>query len=168
MAQITKKLFETNSNVNTHSVNNANKVNERKDEKTNQLTDECNSLENLLLSEECLNRASPELWPETIPGVTEFIARSNSPLYVTDSPFGGEKQTTPEWLQEYSEEDINMLHGLGSLTAIALLDKVKELQDLSFQLGLEEDREMTRAKFLNVLNADESTTNRIHSMNRTC
>ncbi|RWS29587.1 protein lin-52-like isoform X2 [Leptotrombidium deliense] len=110
-----------------------------------------------------MNRSSPELWPETIPGVTEFIARSNSPLSVTESPFGSEKQTTPEWLQEYTEDDINMLHGFGSLTAMALIDKVKELQDLSFQLGLEEDREMTRAKFLNVLSADDSTVKKTHN-----
>lgn len=57
---------------------------------------------------------------------------------------------TAEWLAD-DQDDINMLHGFGSLTSIALLDKVKELHDLAFQLGLEESREMTRGKFLDVL-----------------
>jgi len=44
-----------------------------------------------------------------------------------------------------------MLYGYGSLTTSALLDKVKEIQNLAYQLGLEEEREMARARFLNVL-----------------
>ncbi|XP_054153723.1 protein lin-52 homolog [Oppia nitens] len=98
----------------------------------------------LLLSEERLDRASPDLWPEQIPGVTEFLANSSPPLF-------DQKSQTSEWLTDLDPDDINMLHGFGSLTASALLEKVKELQNLSYQLGLEEAREMTRGKFLNVL-----------------
>ena len=47
----------------------------------------------------------------------------------------GHKSEQPEWLRDLDQDDINMLHGLGSLTTFALLDKVRELQDLSFQLG---------------------------------
>jgi len=47
----------------------------------------------------------------------------------------GDKPEPPEWLRDLDQDDINMLHGLGSLTTFALLDKVRELQDLSFQLG---------------------------------
>lgn len=36
-----------------------------------------------LFSEERLDRSSPDLWPEQIPGVTEFVARSQSPLLST-------------------------------------------------------------------------------------
>lgn len=73
-----------------------------------------------------------------VPGITDFLARSSSPitseLFPSDS-LGGEKQETPEWLRDLDQDDINMLHGFGSLTSFALLDRVKELQDLSFQLG---------------------------------
>jgi hypothetical protein len=72
------------------------------------------------------------------------LANSSPPLFDNNS-------ISPEWLRDLDQEDINMLHGFGSLTASALLEKVKELQNLSYQLGLEEAREMTRGKFLNVL-----------------
>ncbi|CAM5999081.1 unnamed protein product [Sphagnum balticum] len=78
-----------------------------------------------------------------IKGVTEFLASISPPPH--------EQRQAPEWLRDLDQDDINMLHGFGSLTASALLEKVKELQNLAYQLGLEEEREMTRAKFLNVL-----------------
>lgn len=64
------------------------------------------------------------------------------------------KDTTklPEWQKGLSEEEVLMLHGYGSLTASSLLEKVKEIQNLAYQLGLEEEREITRACFLNILN----------------
>ncbi|CAG2119838.1 unnamed protein product [Medioppia subpectinata] len=76
--------------------------------------------------------------------VSEFLANSSPPLFDT-------RNQSSEWLTDLDPDDINMLHGFGSLTASALLEKVKELQNLSYQLGLEEAREMTRGKFLNVL-----------------
>ena len=84
------------------------------------------------------------LFMGSVPGVTEFLANSSPPLFDSNS-------TSSEWLTDLDQDDINMLHGFGSLTASALLEKVKELQNLSYQLGLEEAREMTRGKFLNVL-----------------
>ena len=85
-----------------------------------------------------------------VPGVTEFLANSSPPLF--------DNTKTPEWLKDLDQDDINMLHGFGSLTASALLEKVKELQNLAYQLGLEESREMTRGKFLNVLGKDLNKT----------
>lgn len=49
-----------------------------------------------------------------------------------------------------NQEEVDLLLGFGSLTATGLMDRVKEIQNLAYQLGLEEEREMTRAKFLNV------------------
>ena len=40
---------------------------------------------------------------------------------------------------------------LGSLTTANLMEKVRGLQNLAYQLGLDESREMTRGKFLNIL-----------------
>nr|XP_054927640.1 uncharacterized protein LOC126532998 isoform X2 [Dermacentor andersoni]XP_054927641.1 uncharacterized protein LOC126532998 isoform X2 [Dermacentor andersoni]XP_054927642.1 uncharacterized protein LOC126532998 isoform X2 [Dermacentor andersoni]XP_054927644.1 uncharacterized protein LOC126532998 isoform X2 [Dermacentor andersoni]XP_054927645.1 uncharacterized protein LOC126532998 isoform X2 [Dermacentor andersoni] len=44
---------------------------------------------------------------------------------------------------------------LGSLTAAALLEKVKDLQNLAYKLGIEESREMTRGRFLDILRKDK-------------
>ena len=68
-----------------------------------------------------------------VPGVTEFIARNNSPLRgllnVKGEEASSDEDGTKEWLGELDQEDMNMLHSFGSLTTSALLDKVKELQD---------------------------------------
>ncbi|XP_057714741.1 protein lin-52 homolog [Corythoichthys intestinalis] len=101
----------------------------------------CEDFETSLLSFEKLDRASPDLWPEQLPGVAEFAASCKNPI--TNSP--------PKWMAELESEDIEMLKELGSLTTANLMEKVKGLQNLGYQLGLEESREMTRGKFLNIL-----------------
>lgn len=61
----------------------------------------------------------------------------------------------PEWQRDLDEEEVAMLYGFGSLTTSALMDKVKEIKNLAYQLGLEEEREMARARYLNILVQDE-------------
>lgn len=117
--------------------------------------------------------------------MTEFVARSQSPMLSTISSSAGASslsqskllssvshsnqlshQNHPmksEWLGDpdlKDAEDINMIQGFGSLTSSALLDKVRELQDLAYQLGLEEEQEMIRGRFLNVLSTSSSNTSR--------
>uniref|UniRef100_A0A0B6YQ14 Protein lin-52 homolog n=1 Tax=Arion vulgaris TaxID=1028688 RepID=A0A0B6YQ14_9EUPU len=93
-----------------------------------------------LLSFEKLDRSSPDLWPEKIPGVTEYeVGRSVKTA------------GTPRWLADLEKDDINLLQEFGSLTLSQLMEKVRGLQNLAYQLGLEEAREMTRGKFLNIL-----------------
>ncbi|CAH1790820.1 unnamed protein product [Owenia fusiformis] len=103
-------------------------------------------LENSLLSFERLDRASPDLWPEQIPGVSDFAS--------VRSPLSG-----PKWLSSnIDKEDIDydMLQELGSLTTQQLMEKVRGLQNLAYQLGLDEAREMTRGKFLNILDKNHT------------
>ncbi|XP_077522608.1 protein lin-52 homolog [Amblyomma americanum] len=104
-------------------------------------------LEKALVSEEQLDgRLSPELWPERIPGVMEFAALLSPPPNNTTS-------TKPKWALD--EDGLVMLQELGSLTAAALLEKVKDLQNLAYKLGIEESREMTRGRFLDILRKDK-------------
>ena len=98
-------------------------------------------LDQSLLSFEKLDRASPDLWPEQIPGVSDFV---------TGSPIAG-PSSPPRWLADLEKDDLDMLKDFGSLTPMQLLDKVKNLQNMAYSLGLEEAREMTRGKFLNIL-----------------
>ncbi len=46
---------------------------------------------------------------------------------------------------------ILMFTELGNLPTSTLLDEVKRLQNIAYQLGLEETKEMTRGKYLNIL-----------------
>lgn len=128
----------------------------------------------MLFAQETLDgRSSPDLWPERIPGVTEFVAQ-NSPLRSSpriniqsssrqpvsrllpvDDDDEDSASTVKEWNRDLDQEDMAILQGFGSLTTPALLEKVRELQDLAYQLGLEESREMTRGKFLDVLSKSD-------------
>lgn len=100
-----------------------------------------------LFARETLDRSSPELFPETIPGLTDFIAK-NAP---TTQEI--EESSSKEWSSDFDPEDIRIFQGFAALSQSALVDKVKELQNLAYQLGLEESHEMTRGKFLSILNA---------------
>lgn len=95
-----------------------------------------------MISFEKLDRASPDLWPEQIPGVAEFAAE-RLPSSGNNSP--------PKWMADLENDDINLLQEFGSLTTSQLMEKIKGLQNLAYQLGLDEAREMTRGKFLQIL-----------------
>ncbi|KAK2140076.1 hypothetical protein LSH36_1492g00009 [Paralvinella palmiformis] len=74
-------------------------------------------------------RASPELWPEQIPGVSGFaaVSRTNSP------------ETSPQKrIAELGKDDIDLIQEFASLTTAQLLEKVRGLQNLAYQLGMEE------------------------------
>ncbi|CAH0400216.1 unnamed protein product [Chilo suppressalis] len=96
------------------------------------------SLEESLLSLEKLDRASPELWPEQIPGVSEF-----APLQNADG-------SPPAWNIEFTKKDYTYMQQLSSLPTSGLIMEVKKLHDVAYQLGLEEAKEMTRGKYLNI------------------
>ncbi|XP_064623213.1 protein lin-52 homolog isoform X2 [Lineus longissimus] len=118
-------------------------------------------LDQSLLSFERLDRASPDLWPEQIPGVSEFAALKH--IKKEDTYGIGYKSkgkiaphTPPKWMAELEKDDVDMLQEFGSLTTSQLIDKVRGLQNLAYQLGLDEAREMTRGKFLNILQKNKA------------
>ena len=100
-----------------------------------------------LLSLEKLDRASPDLWPEQMNRVSDFISGLKSPM-VPSSP--------PQWSGEL-EDNIAMLQDFSSLTTAGLMEKVRALQNLAYKLGLNESREMTRGKFLSILDKPKQT-----------
>eukprot|EP00108_Taenia_solium_P002339 TsM_000345400 transcript=TsM_000345400 gene=TsM_000345400 len=93
-----------------------------------------------LTSNENLDRASPELWPDQ--SVSEFISTRQPDLNI---------QTPSKYRTDLDKEDLELIHDFGSLSTQQLMDKIKHLQNLAYQVGLEESKEMARGKFLNVL-----------------
>ena len=61
------------------------------------------------------------------------------------------------YLQNLTREDLETLMQLGSLTVPQLLGEVKRLQNIAYQLGQEETKQMTRGKYLNILRKRTST-----------
>ncbi|KAL0273219.1 UNVERIFIED_CONTAM: hypothetical protein PYX00_005948 [Menopon gallinae] len=96
-------------------------------------------IEDSLLSMEELDRTSPELWPEQIPGVSDYMPQTSS--------FG----KMQNWIKELDNEDRAFLLYLSKLTPSGLVAEVKKLYDTAYQLGCEESKEMTRGKYLKVL-----------------
>ncbi|XP_073835595.1 DREAM core complex component lin-52 [Musca autumnalis] len=95
-----------------------------------------------LLSLEKLDRASPDLWPEKIPGITDFIAMSDTPI----------RTPAPEWSRGLSQEDANAMLQLSTLPPNALIMEIKKIYDEAYQLGVSEAKEMTRGKYLGIFN----------------
>ncbi|XP_044009408.1 protein lin-52 homolog isoform X2 [Aphidius gifuensis] len=92
--------------------------------------------EDSLMSFEKLDRASPDLWPEQ--SVNGYIAQN---LPASDQA---------PWTSAQTVDDINQLHQLGNMTVTNLIAEVKKLHDEAYKLGLEEAKEMTRGKYLNI------------------
>ncbi|XP_017783143.1 PREDICTED: protein lin-52 homolog [Nicrophorus vespilloides] len=97
--------------------------------------------EQSLISMENIDRTSPELWPEKFPGLTDFIS-SYANLNTTKLPYN----------KKFNHEDQTYMNQLSTLSTSSLVSKVKELHDITYQLGLEESKEMTRGKYLNIFN----------------
>ncbi|XP_066960670.1 protein lin-52 homolog [Macrobrachium rosenbergii] len=98
------------------------------------------NMEPSLLSLEKLDRSSPDLWPEQIPGVYDFAALVSPQLSPTSHCL------------DLEEQDYSLLYQFRLLTALEIIDEVKKLQNVAYQLGLEEAKEMTRGKYLHILN----------------
>lgn len=67
------------------------------------------------------------------------------------------KKKTPEWQKNLAPDEVNRISAFASLPPSSLFDKVKEIQNFSFQIGLDEQREMMRAKVLGVFSPDGLT-----------
>ena len=89
---------------------------------------------------EKMDRASPDLWPDD----------EMEGILMSELKSSGQSSPAKPNLKDL-EEDISMLDEFSSLTTASLMEKVKALQNLAFQLGLDEGREMTRGKFLKIL-----------------
>jgi len=107
-------------------------------------------LELSLRALERLDRSSPDLWPEQIPGVNQFLP--STPSITQESP-----NQPGEWLQGLTREDTELLLQLGTLPVHDILNEVRQLQNMAYQLGQEETKEMTRGKYLNVLRRRSNT-----------
>lgn len=107
---------------------------------TSSVEPELQDLESSLLALEKLDRASPDLWPDQIPGVSQFV-----PL---DTP---NESPATNILQGLTQDDLHTIQQLGNLPLYNLIEEVKRLQNIAYQLGLEETKEMTRGKYLNIL-----------------
>lgn len=96
----------------------------------------------LLVSNEKLTSDSPVMWPDH-----NFFGDFN-PLLLSPAP--------PKWLVEVEKEDNQMMNEFGSLTQSQLMDKVRALQNLAYQLGVEEAKQMSRGRVLSIFDVPDN------------
>uniref|UniRef100_A0A1I7XK94 Protein lin-52 homolog n=1 Tax=Heterorhabditis bacteriophora TaxID=37862 RepID=A0A1I7XK94_HETBA len=91
---------------------------------------------------ESLRRApSPELFPENVPGAWQ-MNRENEVL------LPGSKQRT--FRTDLEPDDVKLVNELGRLTPDQLAEYIKTLQSSAFSLGVEEARQFSKGKVLQI------------------
>ncbi|KAF2368642.1 Protein LIN52 [Trinorchestia longiramus] len=93
-----------------------------------------------LMSLERMDRSSPDLWPVQLPGIYDFASLVSSPLTRPQTP--GLALTA---------QDQALLYQFSALSPAELIEEVRKLQNVAYQLGVEEAKQMTRGKYLHVL-----------------
>ena len=116
-------------------------------------SEDLEDLEESLQALERLDRSSPDLWPDHIPGVGQFLPQT--PFMDSDTPRGSE---AGGYLHNLTREELETLMQLGGLSVQQLVCEVKRLQNVAYQLGQEESKEMTRGKYLNILKKKNNTS----------
>ena len=116
-------------------------------------SEDLEDLEESLQALERLDRSSPDLWPDHIPGVGQFLPQT--PFMDSDTPRGSE---AGGYLHNLTREELETLMQLGGLSVQQLVCEVKRLQNVAYQLGQEESKEMTRGKYLNILKKKNSSS----------
>jgi hypothetical protein len=72
-----------------------------------------------LLSFENLDRASPELWPQQLPGLNEYSSKTpnktvgtiNQTKHLSTDKNTNNNNNTCEWMKDLSKDDIALLNG---------------------------------------------------------
>ncbi|XP_030569626.1 protein lin-52 homolog isoform X2 [Drosophila novamexicana] len=99
-----------------------------------------------LISLETL-RESPVQWPERFPGMEEFLTMSETPIHTP----------TADSAQILSSNNMASINQFARLPPEQLVEKIKEMHDQIYKLGLRESKEMTRGKLLGIFDRDRLT-----------
>lgn len=79
------------------------------------------------------------------------LLQSDERLDPAEAKAGG----APAWAKGLTQDDIDQIYKLGSLLKIEVIAEVKKLYDQSYKLGVQEAKEMTRGRYLNIFNTQK-------------
>jgi len=100
-----------------------------------------------LISMETLDRTSPELWPEPMPGMSDIAHQIRATSAAENEP-------VPSWKQPLDIKDEADFQRYKRMPMQPLLHELKSLYDFAYTLGLDEANEMTRGKYLKIFNRE--------------
>ncbi|XP_053203401.1 protein lin-52 homolog [Panonychus citri] len=104
----------------------------------------CETQEELLSCQETLDRSSPTLWPQPVPGLLDFIKKSEPEWKL------GECEWDLSELDRLETEDYESIYYFRESKPLQLLEQIQEINDYAYQLDLEESREVNRGIILNI------------------
>lgn len=97
----------------------------------------------LLICPESLQRApSPDLFPENVPGAARHNTEHEGMLPSKQKSFR----------TDLSPDDVKLVNELGRLTPDQLAEYIKSVQNTAYTLGIEEARQFSRGKMLQIFN----------------
>ncbi|XP_041762799.1 protein lin-52 homolog [Anopheles merus] len=79
-------------------------------------------------------------------GLLELMERNGSPEMWESK---GEL-TPPSWMKGLTQDDINAMYQLGALSKNGLLAEIKKIFDQAYNIGLQEAKEITKGKNLEI------------------
>lgn len=89
-------------------------------------------------------------------GVRRFLS---SLVPLTSTPVL--EKSGSEWNSEFSADEMNLLYSFASLSDSAIMDRIREFHNVSYQLGLEESHEMVRGNLLQIFHQSEDRDPRL-------
>ena len=100
-----------------------------------------------LLSNETINgRSSPEIWPETVLNLSKFYSKNRASIRVPATVATGGVSGKVN----FEKGDITILSEYSTLSTQGILSKLDELENIAYELGVQELHEINRGKFLNI------------------
>uniref|UniRef100_A0A182JXQ7 Protein lin-52 homolog n=1 Tax=Anopheles christyi TaxID=43041 RepID=A0A182JXQ7_9DIPT len=79
-------------------------------------------------------------------GLLELMERNGSPeMWESKGEF-----TPPSWMKGLTQDDINAMYQLGALSKNGLLAEIKKIFDQAYNIGLQEAKEITKGKNLEI------------------
>ena len=95
-------------------------------------------------TESISGRLSPDIWTEPVPKLTQFVASNRSSLVASK-----ERVAKPGQVN-FEKSDISLLSEFSSLSPKGILEKLEELEQIAYELGVQELHEVNRGRFLDI------------------
>uniref|UniRef100_A0A182NZD6 Uncharacterized protein n=1 Tax=Anopheles epiroticus TaxID=199890 RepID=A0A182NZD6_9DIPT len=78
-------------------------------------------------------------------GLLELMDRNGSP-----DMWESKELAPPSWMKGLTQDDINAMYQLGALSKNGLLAEIKKIFDQAYNIGLQEAKEITKGKNLEI------------------
>ena len=105
-----------------------------------------------LSCQETLDRSSPTIWPQSVPGLLDFMKKSEPEWKLGESEWDLSK------LEMLEADDYELIYCFRDSKPNQLMEQIQEINDYAYQLNIEESKEVNRGIILQIFD-DKSEQN---------